>query len=63
MTRSNRQWVILWERNAGLCAKKYRIKTKKKKLQTHKLGYAGLDILKYIDPGLLVRVGFVDPGN
>ena len=27
----------------------------------HVLG--GLDILKYIGPGLLVTVGFIDPGN
>jgi manganese transport protein len=25
--------------------------------------YGGLDILKYIGPGLLVTVGFIDPGN
>ena len=24
---------------------------------------AGLDILRYIGPGLLVTVGFIDPGN
>ncbi len=26
-------------------------------------GYGALDILKYIGPGLLVTVGFIDPGN
>ena len=29
----------------------------------HKPGYGGLDIIKYIGPGLLVTVGFIDPGN
>lgn len=29
----------------------------------HKPGFGGLDILKYIGPGLLVTVGFIDPGN
>ena len=29
----------------------------------HAPGYGGLDILKYIGPGLLVTVGFIDPGN
>ncbi|MEN6618776.1 MAG: Nramp family divalent metal transporter [Rikenellaceae bacterium] len=29
----------------------------------HHPGYGGLDILKYIGPGLLVTVGFIDPGN
>jgi manganese transport protein len=29
----------------------------------HKPGLGGLDILKYIGPGLLVTVGFIDPGN
>jgi len=29
----------------------------------HKPGYGALDILKYIGPGLLVTVGFIDPGN
>jgi manganese transport protein len=28
-----------------------------------KPGYGALDILKYIGPGLLVTVGFIDPGN
>jgi manganese transport protein len=28
-----------------------------------KPGFGGLDILKYIGPGLLVTVGFIDPGN
>ena len=26
-------------------------------------GTGGLDILRYIGPGLLVTVGFIDPGN
>ncbi len=29
----------------------------------HKPGYGALDIFKYIGPGLLVTVGFIDPGN
>jgi manganese transport protein len=29
----------------------------------HKPGYGALDIIKYIGPGLLVTVGFIDPGN
>lgn len=29
----------------------------------HKPGLGGLDIFKYIGPGLLVTVGFIDPGN
>ena len=29
----------------------------------HKPGFGGLDIIKYIGPGLLVTVGFIDPGN
>jgi len=29
----------------------------------HKPGFGGLDILRYIGPGLLVTVGFIDPGN
>lgn len=29
----------------------------------HKPQFGGLDILKYIGPGLLVTVGFIDPGN
>jgi manganese transport protein len=32
-------------------------------LKKHKPGYGGLDIIKYIGPGLLVTVGFIDPGN
>ena len=28
-----------------------------------KPGFGGLDIIKYIGPGLLVTVGFIDPGN
>lgn len=37
------------------------IKELKRKDHKHILG--GLDILKYIGPGLLVTVGFIDPGN
>jgi len=33
------------------------------KRKDHKPGYGGLDILRYIGPGLLVTVGFIDPGN
>ena len=29
----------------------------------HKPAFGGLDILKFIGPGLLVTVGFIDPGN
>lgn len=29
----------------------------------HKPAFGGLDILRYIGPGLLVTVGFIDPGN
>jgi manganese transport protein len=29
----------------------------------YKAGYGGLGILKFIGPGLLVTVGFIDPGN
>src|SRR5665647_1339128 len=29
----------------------------------HKPRFGGLDILKFIGPGLLVTVGFIDPGN
>jgi manganese transport protein len=29
----------------------------------NKPGFGALDILKYIGPGLLVTVGFIDPGN
>ena len=29
----------------------------------YKPGFGGLDIIKYIGPGLLVTVGFIDPGN
>jgi manganese transport protein len=31
--------------------------------KNHKPKYGGLEILKYIGPGLLVTVGFIDPGN
>jgi manganese transport protein len=31
--------------------------------QRHKPALGGLEILKYIGPGLLVTVGFIDPGN
>jgi manganese transport protein len=37
------------------------IKDLRSKTHPHVLG--GLDILKYIGPGLLVTVGFIDPGN
>jgi len=33
------------------------------KSKDHKPRFGGLDILKYIGPGLLVTVGFIDPGN
>ena len=29
----------------------------------HKRYLGGLDVFKYIGPGLLVTVGFIDPGN
>jgi manganese transport protein len=31
--------------------------------KNYKPGYGGLDIFKFIGPGLLVTVGFIDPGN
>lgn len=31
--------------------------------KNHKPGYGALDIFKFIGPGLLVTVGFIDPGN
>jgi manganese transport protein len=33
------------------------------KRKDHKPAFGGLDIFKYIGPGLLVTVGFIDPGN
>ena len=33
------------------------------KRKDHKPAYGALDIFKYIGPGLLVTVGFIDPGN
>ncbi len=33
------------------------------KTKKHSPGFGALDILKYIGPGLLVTVGFIDPGN
>ncbi len=33
------------------------------KTDTHKPALGGLEIFKYIGPGLLVTVGFIDPGN
>ncbi|HVN58463.1 MAG TPA: Nramp family divalent metal transporter [Bacteroidales bacterium] len=33
------------------------------KRKDHTPGYGALDIIKYIGPGLLVTVGFIDPGN
>jgi len=33
------------------------------KRRDHKPSFGALDILKYIGPGLLVTVGFIDPGN
>ena len=33
------------------------------KRRDHTPGYGALDIIKYIGPGLLVTVGFIDPGN
>ncbi|HOV11699.1 MAG TPA: divalent metal cation transporter, partial [Bacteroidales bacterium] len=31
--------------------------------KNHKPRLGGLEILKYIGPGLLVTAGFIDPGN
>jgi len=31
--------------------------------KNHRPGFGALDLLKYIGPGLLVTVGFIDPGN
>ena len=33
------------------------------KRKDHKPAFGALDIFKYIGPGLLVTVGFIDPGN
>ena len=33
------------------------------KRKDHKRYLGGLDIFRYIGPGLLVTVGFIDPGN
>lgn len=33
------------------------------KRKDHKPSFGGLDIFRYIGPGLLVTVGFIDPGN
>jgi len=33
------------------------------KRKDHEPGFGGLEIFKYIGPGLLVTVGFIDPGN
>ena len=33
------------------------------KRKDHKRYLGGLDFFKYIGPGLLVTVGFIDPGN
>ena len=33
------------------------------RFKKHNPGFGGLEILKYIGPGLLVTVGFIDPGN
>ena len=33
------------------------------KRKDHKPDFGALDIFKYIGPGLLVTVGFIDPGN
>ena len=33
------------------------------KSKNHKRHPGGLDMFKYIGPGLLVTVGFIDPGN
>jgi len=33
------------------------------KSKDHKRYLGGLDVFRYIGPGLLVTVGFIDPGN
>ena len=33
------------------------------KNKDHRPGFSGLEIIKYIGPGFLVTVGFIDPGN
>lgn len=33
------------------------------KRKDHKRYLGGLDVFRYIGPGLLVTVGFIDPGN
>ena len=35
----------------------------KKRWEAHRPRFAALDILKYIGPGMIVTVGFIDPGN
>ncbi len=35
----------------------------KKFFQGHKPKFGGLEILKYIGPGFIVTIGFIDPGN
>ncbi|HPM19454.1 MAG TPA: divalent metal cation transporter, partial [Bacteroidales bacterium] len=36
---------------------------KERKKKVHKPVFGALDILRYIGPGMLVTVGFIDPGN
>lgn len=41
----------------------FKILTLFKHKKNHKARFSGLDLLRYIGPGLLVTVGFIDPGN
>ena len=42
---------------------KFNLKAIMKDNPKHKAAFGARDILKYIGPGLLVTVGFIDPGN
>jgi manganese transport protein len=39
------------------------VMTRRKVFEKHAPAFGGLDILKFIGPGFLVTVGFIDPGN
>ncbi len=46
----------------GTMTKHFRF-LKERKKKVHKPVFGALDILRYIGPGMLVTVGFIDPGN
>lgn len=52
-------FVILWENRKNM----FDFVRKSLKTASHHPRFGGLEILKYIGPGLLVTVGFIDPGN